>query len=175
MEQQEQKLLRMRDLTEVNFQVKERYILTEQIKIKYMHPDTKRLEAIDIGDWIDMYADEQIVMYPGQFINIPLGVAMELPRGYEAHLAPRSSTFKTWGILAANSFGVIDESYKGDNDEWHFPAFFPVGGTLKQTVIHRGDKIAQFRIMKKMPRIDFIEVESLGNPDRGGLGSTGTR
>ena len=149
-----------------------------EIKIKYMHPDTKRLEQIDKGDWIDVYADEEVAFDYGDHKLIKLGFAMELPKGYEAHLAARSSTFKKWGIIVANAFGIIDESYKGDNDEWMLSAIClkePEDVLRPATVIHRGDKIAQFRIIEKMPKIEFEEVDSLDNEDRGGFGSTGSK
>ena len=95
---------------------------------------------------------------------------MQLPNGYEAHVAPRSSTFKNFGIICANSFGIIDNSYSGDNDIWRFPAI-----AMRDTVIHKGDRICQFRIIKRMPDIEFLEVETLGNSDRGGIGSTGIK
>ena len=104
---------------------------------------------------------------------------MELPEGYEAHLAPRSSTFKTWGIIQTNSVGAIDHSYMGDNDQWHFPAYCLMPKDFinneKGTLIKAGDKICQFRIIETMPEVEIEEVESLGNADRGGLGSTGTK
>lgn len=104
----------------------------------------------------------------GEFKAIPLGVAMELPKGYEALVAPRSSTFKKYGVLLANSLGIIDESYKGDNDEWHFLAY-----AVKDTIIRKNERICQFRIIKHQPKIKLIEVKRLGNADRGGIGSTG--
>ncbi len=106
---------------------------------------------------------------------IPLGFALELPKGFEAHLAPRSSTFKTWGIIQTNSVGIIDDTYIGDNDEWHMPVFCLQEKDEKGTLIKKGDKIAQFRIMEVMPNFDFVEVESFGNEDRGGFGSTGSK
>ena len=103
---------------------------------------------------------------------------MELPEGYEAHLAPRSSTFKKWGVIQTNSFGIIDETYKGDNDEWLMPLFCLTSKTMYNgipaTIIKKGDKIGQFRIVKAMEDIEFIEVDHLDNPDRGGFGSTGS-
>ncbi len=99
---------------------------------------------------------------------IPLGVAMELPHGYEALVAPRSSTFKKYGLLLANSIGIIDETYKGDNDEWNFLAY-----AMQDTVIYKNERICQFRIIQHQPLIHLQEVETLGNPDRGGIGSTG--
>ena len=115
-----------------------------------------------------MRAAETVDMRAGEYKLISLGVSMELPKGYEAHVVPRSSTFKNFGVILANSFGVIDESYCGDNDIWHFPAI-----ALRDTTIHKGDRICQFRIVKKMPEVYFQEVETLGNPDRKGIGSTG--
>lgn len=142
----------------------------EKIKIKYF-TDIDKLGNIEgkKSDWIDMRSAEDIELKAGDFKLIPLGVAMQLPTGYEAHVVPRSSTFKTWGIIQTNSMGVIDNSYCGDNDEWRFPAY-----ATRDTVIHKNDRICQFRIVKKMPTIEFDEVEILGNDSRGGFGSTGT-
>lgn len=149
-----------------------------ELKIKYNKPDTKRLEKIEIGDWIDVYADETVTIKQGESALISLGFALQLPYGYEAHLAPRSSTFKKWGIIMTNSFGIIDESYCGDNDIWKFTAYCLQGKAdyLGEpcTIINRGDKIGQFRIIEKMPTVKFVEVEHLGNSDRGGFGSTGS-
>lgn len=139
-----------------------------KIKIKYFDPDLIRLEKIEKGNWIDLRAAETVEMKKGEFKLIPLGIAMHLPLGYEAHVVPRSSTFKNFKILQTNSFGVIDESYCGDNDQWFFPAL-----AVEDTVIHKNDRICQFRIMDHQPTIDFEEVETLGMPDRGGHGSTG--
>lgn len=141
---------------------------TETIKIKYLR-DIQKVEKISVGDWIDLRAAEEVTMKAGEFRMIPLGVAMELPAGYEALVAPRSSTFKKYGVILANSIGIIDETYKGDNDEWNFLAY-----ALRDTVIHKNERICQFRIIKHQPTIHMIEVETLGNPDRGGIGSTGT-
>lgn len=142
------------------------------IKIKYheeKYGTLPRLNKIDQGDWIDLYSAEDVEMKSGDFRLISLGVSMELPQGHEAHIATRSSTFKTWGVLMANSHGIIDESYKGNNDIWKFPAL-----AMRDTVIHKGDRICQFRLVKKMQPVDFTEVEFLNSPDRGGIGSTGT-
>jgi dUTP pyrophosphatase len=139
----------------------------ETIKIKYLR-DIQKIERFNIGDWIDLRAAEDVMMDKGKYMLIPLGVAMELPQGYEALVAPRSSTFKKHGILLANSIGIIDESYKGDNDEWHFPAY-----AVKDTVIHKNERICQFRIIQHQPMIHLLEVDALGNKDRGGIGSTG--
>lgn len=144
-----------------------------KIKIRYhdeVNGDLTRLNKIDKGDWIDLYSAEDVVMKTGDFKLISLGVSMELPKGYEAHIATRSSTFKTWGVLMANSHGIIDESYRGDNDIWKFPAL-----AMRDTEIHKGDKICQFRLVEKMPAVEFTEVEHLDNPDRGGIGSTGKK
>ena len=121
-----------------------------------------------MGDWIDLRAAENMVFYGGEYKLIPLGVAMELPEGYEAIIAPRSSTFKKCGIIMTNSIGIVDESYKGDNDEWHFPAF-----AMYDTRVRKNERICQFRIIEHQPLIHLKEVESLGNEDRGGIGSTG--
>ena len=141
----------------------------KKIKIKYFR-DIEYLKKINVGDWIDLRAAENVSMSAGEYAMIPLGVAMELPRGYEALVAPRSSLFRKYGIQSANSIGIIDESYKGDNDEWHFLAY-----ATKDTYIPRGERICQFRIIKHQPRLKFIKVERLGNADRGGIGSTGRK
>ena len=139
----------------------------ETIRIKYMR-GVQKIERFNVGDWIDLRAAEDITMKAGEFKLIPLGVAMELPEGYEALVAPRSSTFKKMHILLANSIGIIDESYKGDNDEWHFPAY-----AVKDTNIRKNERICQFRIIQHQPLIHLLEVDHLGNADRGGIGSTG--
>jgi dUTP pyrophosphatase len=141
----------------------------KQIKIKYLSNQIEKLRYIDDkSDWIDLRAAEEIKMKAGEFRLIPLGIAVELPRGYEAHVVPRSSTFKNFGILQSNSMGIVDESYCGDNDQWFFPAL-----AMRDTEIHVNDRICQFRIMEHQPRIEFIEVSELKNADRGGHGSTG--
>lgn len=139
----------------------------ETIKIRYLR-GVQKIERFNVGDWIDLRAAEDINMDGGKFKLIPLGVAMELPEGYEAIVAPRSSTFKNHGILMANSIGIVDESYKGDNDEWHFPAY-----AVKDTYIRKNERICQFRIIQHQPLIHLVEVDHLGNTDRGGIGSTG--
>lgn len=138
-----------------------------EIKIKYVS-DVKPIEVNDVGDWIDLRAGKDIELEYFQYAQIPLGVCMQIPHGYTAIIAPRSSTFKKWGILQANSVGVIDESYCGDNDEWCLPVI-----ALRKTKIHKNDRICQFRLIKKTEHIDFTRVRRLGNTDRGGLGSTG--
>lgn len=139
----------------------------EIIKIKYLK-DIQKIERFNVGDWIDLRAAETVVMKAGEYRMIPLGVAMELPKGYEALVAPRSSTFKKYGIILANSIGVIDEAYRGDGDEWNFLAY-----ATRNTKIHKNERICQFRIIQHQPLIHLQEVESLGNADRGGIGSTG--
>lgn len=141
-----------------------------QILIKYHVSDLPRLERLEQGNWIDLRAAVDAVMKAGEFRIISLGVSMKLPEGYEAHLAPRSSTFKKWGVLQANSVGVIDNSYCGENDVWGFPAL-----AMRDTVIHKGDRICQFRLQKVMEPVELVEVEHLTSPDRGGFGSTGER
>ena len=138
-----------------------------EIKVKYLR-DIKPIKQIKQGDWIDLVAGKSFALRKGEFVNIPLGVAMELPAGYEALVAPRSSTARHLGILMSNSVGIIDESYKGDNDEWHFPCY-----ALRETYIRKNERICQFRIIEHQPQVKLIEVDHLGNEDRGGLGSTG--
>jgi len=139
-----------------------------EIKIKYHNKDMEKIQTIQRGDWIDLRAAENVEMKAGDFKIISLGVSMKLPDGYEAHVVPRSSTFKRHGILQANSFGVIDNSYCGDGDVWGFPAI-----AMRDTVIEVGDRICQFRIIQKMPPVEFVEVEHMEDQDRGGFGSTG--
>lgn len=139
-----------------------------EIKIKYFTDEIEKIKKIDKGDWIDLRAAETVCLKAGEYKKIPLGVAMQLPDGYEAHVVPRSSTYKNFGVIQTNHFGVIDNSYCGDNDEWVFTAY-----ALRDTVININDRICQFRIVEKQPSINFVEVETLGNKDRGGIGSTG--
>lgn len=140
----------------------------EVIKIKYHDNELEKIKEIAIGDWIDLRVAETVAMNKGDFKLISLGISMKLPEGYEAHVVPRSSTFKKWGILQANSTGIIDNSYSGTNDIWRFPAF-----AMRDTVINKNDRICQFRIIKRQPTVQFEEVETLDSVDRGGFGSTG--
>lgn len=143
--------------------------MTGTIKIKYFTDEIERLCYIGgKSDWIDLRAAQEVEMKAGEFKLIPLGIAMELPAGYEAHVVPRSSTFKNYGIIQTNSMGIIDETYCGDNDQWFFPAY-----ALRDTVIHVNDRICQFRIMEHQPAFAFTEVDMLTHEDRGGHGSTG--
>lgn len=141
----------------------------ETIKVKYL-ADIEPIKAIKQGNWLDLRCAEDRELKAGEFKLIPLGVAMQLPDGYEALVAPRSSTFKNYGILMANSLGIIDSSYCGETDEWKFPAL-----AIKDTVIHKNDRIAQFRILFRQQELKIKTVETLGNPNRGGFGSTGVQ
>lgn len=139
----------------------------ERIKIRYFR-GVEKIQKLEVGDWIDLRSAVDVYMKKGEYGMIPLGVAMQLPEGYEAIVAPRSSTFKKYGVILVNSFGIIDESYCGDRDEWNFLAY-----ATRETMIPKNERICQFRIVKHQPEIEFVEVEELGNPDRGGIGSTG--
>lgn len=140
------------------------------IKIKYHNKGIEKMTQIPNGDWIDLRAAETVALKAGEFKLISLGVSMKLPDGYEAHVVPRSSTFKKWGVLQTNSMGVIDNSYCGENDIWRFPAL-----AMRDTFIEEGDRICQFRIVKKMDPVEFVEVEHMDDADRGGFGSTGVK
>lgn len=141
----------------------------QTIKIKYFSDKIEKLTYIDgKSDWIDLRAADDVILKKGDFKLIPLGVGMKLPDGYEAHVVPRSSTFKNFGIIQTNHQGVIDCSYCGDNDQWFMPVL-----AVRDTEIHVNDRICQFRIMENQPKIEFEEVLSLDSVDRGGFGSTG--
>lgn len=141
------------------------------IKIKYFDNEIDKLGLIGgKSDWIDLRAAETVELKSGEFKLISLGVGMKLPSGYEAHIVPRSSTFKNYGIIQTNHCGVVDESYSGNNDVWKFPAY-----AMRDTIINKNDRICQFRIVEKMPAITFTEVEELDSTDRGGFGSTGVK
>ena len=139
--------------------------MIKNIQIKYFTDEIEKLTYIDgKSDWIDLRAAKEMELKAGQYAMIPLGVAMKLPEGYEAHIVPRSSTYKNYGLIQTNHMGVVDESYCGDNDQWHMPVY-----ALRDTVIHVNDRICQFRIMEHQPKIVFEEVEALSAPDRGGF------
>lgn len=140
---------------------------TLKIQIMKHVPDLILPNHIFVGDWIDLRAAEDVGLKTGEFKLISLGISMKLPEGYEANVVPRSSTFKKWHIIQTNSFGVIDSTYCGPNDIWKFPAY-----AMEDTVIHKNDRICQFRINKTMPIVEFEEVKLTGE-DRGGFGSTG--
>lgn len=139
-----------------------------EIKIKYHNKNIEKIQKIAKGDWIDLRAAETVELKAGEFRLVSLGISMQLPEGYEALIAPRSSTFKRWGILQPNSPGVVDNSYCGDDDIWQMPVY-----ATRDTVIEENDRICQFRIQKKMPDVTFTEVDTLGNDSRGGFGTTG--
>lgn len=140
----------------------------ETIKIKYFDQEIEKIKKINKGDWIDLRSAETVYLRKGEYYLIRLGVGMILPDGYEAHIVPRSSTPSKFGIMCANSMGIIDNSYSGDADEWMFPAV-----ALRDTMIMKNDRICQFRIVKNQPDIIFNEVDHLGEISRGGIGSTG--
>ena len=141
----------------------------ETIRIKYFTEEIEKLDYIDgKSDWIDLRASAEVELKAGEFKLIPLGIAMKLPQGYEAHVVPRSSTFKNFGIIQTNHQGVIDCSYCGDNDQWFMPVL-----AVRDTHISCNDRVCQFRIMENQPKINFEQVECLMNGDRGGFGSTG--
>ena len=139
------------------------------IKIKY-HAPVEKIGRIEQGDWIDLRAAEDVTMKAGEARLISLGVSMQLPEGCEAHIVPRSSTFKRWGILQTNSMGVVDESYAGENDIWRMPVY-----AVRDTQISMNDRICQFRIVEKMPQVTLLEVDGMERESRGGFGSTGHR
>lgn len=141
----------------------------QTIRVKYFTEKIDKLTYIGgKSDWLDLRAAEDVRLCAGEFHLIPLGIAVELPKGYEAHIVPRSSTFKNFGIIQTNHMGIIDETYCGDNDQWFMPAY-----ALRDTQIHVNDRICQFRIMEHQPELSFEEAKELKNADRGGLGSTG--
>lgn len=139
----------------------------QTIKIKY-HTDIPPIVVNPNGDWVDLRAAEDVTMKAGDFKLISLGVSMKLPDGYEAHIVPRSSTYKNWGIIQANHMGVVDNSYCGDNDIWRFPAI-----AIRDAHIYKNERICQFRIIKKQPELEFKVVDKLGDVNRGGFGSSG--
>ena len=138
------------------------------LKIKYFDKDIEKIKKTKKGDWIDLRSAVDKVLKKGEFALIPLGVGMILPDGYEAHIVPRSSTFKNWKILQVNSTGIIDNSYSGENDQWMMPVY-----ATEDTEFQKNDRICQFRIMEHQPVIEFEETEKLEGTDRGGFGSTG--
>ena len=140
-----------------------------EIKIKYFD-NIDKIKKIKDGDWIDLRASETVTLKKDEFKLIPLGIGMKLPEGYEAHIVPRSSTFKNFGIIQTNSFGIIDNSYSGNDDQWFFPAY-----ALRDTMVNKNDRICQFRIEKKQPDFDLEIVEKLDDSNRGGFGSTGIK
>lgn len=157
-----------------------------RIRVKYFDGATK-LKKIKKGNWIDVYANKDVFVRLGESAMIPLGFALELPKDWEAHLAPRSSTFKMWGIIQTNSVGVVDDTFIGDNDQWHMPVYCLQGKHTERSIVlldgmkpegtwvKKGDKIGQFRVIEVMPEIEFEEVDFFGNIERGGFGTTGVK
>ena len=139
-----------------------------ELKIKYHNDELIRLKPLVNGDWVDLRAAEEVSLKAGEFKLISLGISVQLPKGYEAHIVPRSSTFMNFGIIQTNHYGIIDESYCGDNDIWKFPAY-----ALRDTKIHVNDRICQFRLYEHQPSLELKEVSKLDGQDRGGFGSTG--
>lgn len=140
------------------------------IKIRYLETGLVEIKVAEIGDWIDLRSAETVCLYKGEKALLRLGVAMKLPDGYEAIIAPRSSTFKNYGLIQTNGIGIIDSTYCGNNDEWLMPVL-----ATRETMIYKNDRICQFRIQKKQPTIKFVVVDKLADEDRGGFGSTGTK
>ena len=140
-----------------------------EIYIKYFDDEIDKIEKIAKGDWIDLRSRKNLEFLEDSYFTIPLGVAMQLPEGHEALLAPRSSAFKEYGIIMTNPPGVIDSSYNGDNDEWQLSCYAPRSGRIM-----KNERVAHFRIIENMEEVRFKEVDILGNEDRGGFGTTGT-
>lgn len=143
--------------------------MMKKIKIKYFS-DITPIEKIIKGDWIDLRSAETIELKAGEYKAIPLGVGMKLPRGYEASVVPRSSTFKNYGLLQANGYGVIDNSYSGEEDQWHMIVY-----ATRDTIVKKNDRICQFRINKIQTGVKLISVPHLNKISRGGIGSTGVK
>lgn len=145
-----------------------------EIKVKYFDDEIKKIEKIPVGDWVDLRCAESVNLIGTPYKRVPLGIGMELPKGYEAHIVPRSSTFEKWGIIQTNHMGVVDESYCGDDDQWHMPIYI-LNRDLRNRLIPKGTRIAQFRIVKKQPALTFKTVKKLSKESRGGFGSTGEK
>lgn len=146
----------------------------QKLRVKFFDKEVYPNGLQKIGgkksDWIDLRAREDVVLEKGRLFYIPLGVAIELPEGYEALVAPRSSTPKNYFVLQANSIGIIDESFRGDNDQWCMPVY-----AIQDTEIKKGERICQFRIIEHQPELEFEYVDHLGNKDRGGWGTSGKK
>lgn len=141
----------------------------EEIRVKYFVDGIDELRYVDgKSDWIDLHAAEDVTLRAGEFRLIPLGIAVALPEGWEAHIVPRSSTFRNYGLLQTNSMGVVDCTYRGDGDQWFFPAY-----ATRDARIEKNARICQFRIERNQPQLRFVRAEHLEGPDRGGFGSTG--
>lgn len=141
------------------------------VKVRYISDKIEKLRYIDgKSDWVDLRSAEDVDMKAGESRLIRLGIAVQLPEGYEAHIVPRSSTFRNFGLIQTNHMGVVDNSYCGDSDEWMVPVM-----AVRDTHISVNDRIAQFRIMQNQPKLCFEETEHLSGKDRGGFGTTGIR
>lgn len=138
----------------------------EWIKVHY-RPGSPALEQVDKGGCVDLYNYEDITLQKGDFQLIDLGVAIQLPQGYDALVLPRSSTFKRYGLLLANSVGYIDNSYCGTDDWWKAPVY-----ATRDIYIPKGTRCFQFRLIKTQPKLWITTHDSLGK-NRGGIGSTG--
>jgi dUTP pyrophosphatase len=141
-----------------------------QVKIKYLVPDIIHITKQPNSDWYDLRASCDVEIKKGEHKLIPLGIAVELPKNYEAFLISRSSTFKNFSVIQTNAPGLIDESFCSNSDQWFYSAY-----ALKDTIIHKNDRICQFRINKKQPIFDIMEVDNLEGKTRGGHGSTGIK
>jgi len=140
----------------------------ETVLVKYFDKEIDKIQTFDYGDWTDLRAAETIELKQGEYKLIPLGIGMKMPEGMEAHIAPRSSTFKNFGIIQTNSVGIVDNAYCGETDQWMMPVY-----AVRDTVIHKNDRICQFRLFNKQPKFHITEVEHLNEESRGGFGSTG--
>lgn len=139
------------------------------IPVKY-HADITPLQQIKLGDAIDVRAAEDVDLLFMQSKKVSLGFSCKLPDEYLAILSARSSLFDKHGTILANGIGIIDNTYCGDNDIWMMNLI-----ALRTNVhIDKNERIGQFILIKRMPSIEFPAVTMLGNPDRGGFGSTGT-
>lgn len=176
-----------------------------KIKVKRLNCNIELPTIIEKGEWVDLRSSSTVTLKAPQSetlkshrvgdnrvyyrnvnfdsILIPLGIAMKLPDGFEAIVAPRSSTYNKFGIIQTNSLGIIDNSYCGNEDEWQFPAT-----ALRETTINTGDRICQFRIQLSQKAtiwqrlkwlfssgIKIVEVDNLSNNNRSGIGSTGVK
>lgn len=139
-----------------------------KLKVRYHGSNMCKIEKIKQGDWVDLRTANTTEIKKGEFKLIPLGISVQLPRGYEAHIVPRSSTYKNYKVIQTNGIGIIDESYNGDDDQWMMPVY-----ALEDTVIPFNERVCQFRVVKKMDEIEFVTVDKLNNSNRGGFGSTG--
>ena len=139
-----------------------------EIKIKYSE-GMEPIKQAHEGEWYDLRAAKDYCYVKGDIVKISLGVAIQLPDGYEAIIRQRSSLAGKYGLMMACS-GVIDNLYCGDDDIWSFQGYAIQSGLVK-----KNDRICQFRIEKIQPTAEIVKVEKLGNENRGGFGSTGVK